>query len=39
MLQSFTKILFSLVWWQMWHIDSHHIFDKMFPVVEYVRLS
>ena len=25
MLQSFTKILFSLVWWQVWNINSYHI--------------
>ena len=28
MLQSFTKILFSLVWWQVWNIDSYHILTK-----------
>ena len=27
-LQSFTKILFSLVWWQVWNIDSYHILSK-----------
>ena len=28
MLQSFTKILLGLVWWQAWHIDSYHILTK-----------
>ena len=28
MLQSFTKILFSLVWWQVWNIDSYHVLTK-----------
>ena len=28
MLQSFTEILFSLVWWQVWNIKSYHILTK-----------
>ena len=28
MLQSFAKILLSLVWWQVWSIDSYHILTK-----------
>ena len=30
MLQSFTKISFSLVWWQVWNTDSYHILTKGF---------
>ena len=28
MLQSFTEILFSLVWWHVWNIESYHILTK-----------
>ena len=39
MLQSFTKILFDLVWWQMWNIDSYYILMTGSPKWNTVDIS